>query len=52
LLLEKDPTNTFDPNAIKVINKNYEFLGYLKKELAAEITHTSDFIVKVHNPYD
>jgi len=37
LYLEPEPTNEFDPSAIKVLSKNKRQIGYLKKELAEQV---------------
>lgn len=50
--LVKDPDNKYDPNATEVRNKDWEFLGFLKKEIAAEILEVDNFKVKVKNAFD
>ena len=37
LSLEAEPENAFDPNAVKVLSKNHNQIGYLNKEMAATI---------------
>lgn len=37
LILEEDPTNSFDPNAVKVLSKFKNQIGYLNKDLAEKI---------------
>jgi len=49
--LVKDPTNKYDVNATEIRNEEWEFLGYVRKEIAAEIKDVDNFKVKVKNPY-
>lgn len=42
LILERDPENEDDPNAIKFLDAEGEFLGFVAKEIAAEIADTLD----------
>ncbi|XOV90837.1 MAG: HIRAN domain-containing protein [Bacteroidota bacterium] len=37
LTLEPEPNNPYDPNAVKVLSKNGNQIGYLKKEVAEQI---------------
>ena len=37
LFLDLDPTNEFDPNAIKVLSKNQNQIGFLKSDLAEQV---------------
>ena len=37
LLLEAEPENPYDPNAVKVLSKNSNQIGYLNKEMAETI---------------
>ncbi|MEQ9304364.1 MAG: HIRAN domain-containing protein [Marinoscillum sp.] len=37
LFLELEPDNEFDPNAIKVLSKNKNQIGYLKSDLAEKV---------------
>ena len=37
LQLEAEPSNPFDPNAIKVLSKHGHQIGYLSKELAEKV---------------
>lgn len=38
LILEPEPTNQYDPNAIKVIEpESGEFIGYIQKELSPSV---------------
>ncbi|MEQ8471303.1 MAG: HIRAN domain-containing protein [Marinoscillum sp.] len=37
LYLELDPDNEFDPNAIKVLSKNRNQIGFLKSDLAEKV---------------
>lgn len=41
LVLERDPENQYDANAIKIL-KNGEFLGFVAKEIAGEIAPLLD----------
>ena len=52
LTLVKDPTNKYDANATEVRNSDGIFLGFIRKELAAEISNVDNFKVQVKNPYD
>ena len=52
VFLKKDPTNKYDVNATEVRNKDWEFLWFLRKELAAELLDVDNFKVQVKNPYD
>lgn len=52
LKLEKQPNNPFDSNAVWVINSNWEFLWFLKREIAQYISDTENFIVQVVEPID
>jgi hypothetical protein len=38
LFLEPEPTNKFDSNAIKILDENNNFLGYVPKKISAEIS--------------
>lgn len=44
LLLEAEPTNKFDPNAVKILYKenfddeNFTFLGYVPKKFSSEVS--------------
>jgi hypothetical protein len=42
LRLERDPENSYDANAIKVLNDDGEFLGFVEKDVAAEIADRLD----------
>lgn len=42
LLLEREPTNAHDDNAIKVCHPEGEFLGYVAKEVAADLAPWMD----------
>lgn len=37
LSLEAEPTNNFDPYAIRILNADGDFLGYVEKGVAADI---------------
>lgn len=37
LYLELEPDNEFDPNAVKVLSKNKNQIGYLKSDLAEKV---------------
>jgi phosphotransferase system HPr-like phosphotransfer protein len=37
LKLEAEPDNAYDPNAIKVLSKNGNQIGYLNKEMAEKV---------------
>lgn len=50
--LKKDPNNQYDINATEVLNSEWKFLWFLRKELAAEISDTINFKVIVKNPYN
>lgn len=52
VVMKKDPTNKYDVNATEIRNLNWEFLGFLRKEIAAEIKDVNNFKVQVKNPYD
>lgn len=39
LQLEAEPTNIYDPNAVKVITQKGHQIGYLSKEVAEQIHH-------------
>jgi len=49
--LKKDPKNKYDANATEVRNLDWEFLGFLRKEIAAEIEEVENFKIQVKNPY-
>lgn len=51
VFLKKDPTNKYDANATEIRNIDWVFLGFIRKELAAEILNVDDFKVQVKNPY-
>ncbi|XP_078524110.1 helicase-like transcription factor isoform X2 [Lissotriton helveticus] len=40
--LQREPTNPYDRNAVKVNNVNGEQVGHIKKELAAALAHIMD----------
>lgn len=42
LRLEREPENQHDENAVKVVNDNGDFLGYVEKDVAAEIADRLD----------
>lgn len=42
LLLEREPSNAFDRNAVKVVTKDGKLLGYLNRGLASEIAPLMD----------
>jgi len=50
--LVKDPTNKHDANATEVRSQSWDFLGFLRKEIAAEISDVSNFKVQVKTAYD
>jgi hypothetical protein len=42
VFLERDPDNQYDANAIKFVNDEGVFLGFVNKEIAAEIAPLLD----------
>lgn len=48
--LEKEPTNTYDPNAIKVVLDGHT-IGYIGKKVNKEYTQFSKCILNVQNFY-
>lgn len=50
LLLIRDPYNPYDANAIKVVDEQNHFLGYIRKDIAAEIAPNIDNGIK-YNSY-
>jgi len=49
--LVKDPNNKYDVNATEVRSIDWLFLGFIRKELAAEIIDVNNFKVQIKNPY-
>ena len=47
LTLEREPSNQYDKNAIKVLSKDGNQIGYLNKELAEKIKQALDNEVEV-----
>lgn len=37
LILEKEDNNPYDSNALRILNKNKQMIGYIKKTLAQDI---------------
>ena len=48
LQLEAEPANSFDPNAIKVLSKNGNQIGYLNKEMAEKVKPALDNQTEIH----
>lgn len=46
--LEEEPTNPYDPNAIKVL-MNGEFVGYVPKDSTAIMNEVSKYAVVLHS---
>ena len=46
--LEAEPENPYDPHAIKVLSKNGNQIGYLKKELAETILPAIENETEIH----
>ncbi len=42
LQLERDPDNEYDPNAIRVVNNDGVWLGFIPKEVAAWLARDMD----------
>lgn len=38
LTLQPEPTNKYDPNAVKILTEDGNFLGYVPKKFSAEIS--------------
>lgn len=48
LSLEAEPSNPFDPNAIKVLSKNGNQIGYLNAEMAEKVKPALDNETEIH----
>ena len=48
LYLEAEPDNPYDPNAIKVLSKDKNQIGYLKRELAEKVRPAIDNQTEIH----
>lgn len=48
LSLEAEPSNPFDPNAIKVLSKNGNQIGYLNKEMAETVLPALKNATEIH----
>lgn len=48
LSLEAEPNNPFDENAVKVLSKFSNQIGYLKKELAEKVKPAVDNDTEIH----
>ncbi len=48
LTLEAEPSNPYDSNAIKVITKNGNQIGYLSKEMAEKVKPALDNQTEIH----
>ena len=42
LILEREPANQYDKNAIKILNSEREHLGYVNKEIAIDMAKAMD----------
>ncbi len=48
LSMQAEPENPFDPNAVKVLSKNGNQIGYLNKEMAETIKPALDNQTEIH----
>lgn len=48
LKVETEPDNLYDPNAVKVLSKNGNQIGYLNKEMAETIKPALDNQTEIH----
>lgn len=48
LKLESEPTNKYDPNAVKVLSKHGNQIGYLNKEMAEKVKPAIDNQTEIH----
>lgn len=48
LILQAEPTNPFDPNAVKVLSKFGHQIGYLNKDMAEKVKPALDNETEIH----
>ncbi len=48
LILEAEPTNPYDPNAVKVLSRLGNQIGYLNKEMAEKIKPALENQTEIH----